>query len=145
MSDARTDRPQPITLNHFDLTDQLARLRADAPIRAHGRDSLSLVRDPGFDLVLVALNAGARMHEHKAPGPISVIVLDGRVAFTARGQRLELGPHGLVTLPNRVLHEVEALEDSAILITIAEPIMHTDPAGLEGEREANARQSDERG
>jgi quercetin dioxygenase-like cupin family protein len=135
MANARTDRPQTITLKDYDLESQLARLRADAPIRAHGRDSLTLVRDPDFDLVLVALNAGASLSEHRAPGPISVIVLDGRVALTAHGERLELGPHGLVTLPARVPHSLEALEESAILITIAAPVTHADPTGLEGEGE----------
>lgn len=136
MTDARKDRPQPISLNRYDLERQVERLRADAPIRAHGRDSLTLVRDPGFDLVLVALNAGAHLPEHRAPGPISVIVLDGRVVFTARGERLELGPHGLVMLPGLVPHSLEALEESAILITIALPVAHHDPTGLEGEGEA---------
>ena len=134
MSDTRTDRPQPITLNRHDLAGQLARLRSEAPIRAHGRDSLTVVRGPGFTLLLVALAAGSGLPDHTAPGPISVLVLDGRVAFTSQGERLELGPHELVTLPARTAHEVMALEDSAILITIAVPITHTDPAGLASKR-----------
>jgi quercetin dioxygenase-like cupin family protein len=122
MSEARTDRPKLATFNRYNLEEQIARLRSDAPIRANGRDSLTLVRDPSFDLVLVALNAKVLLPEHKAPGAISVIVLSGRIAFSANNERLELGLHDVVTLPARVPHEVEALEDSAILITIAMPI-----------------------
>jgi quercetin dioxygenase-like cupin family protein len=136
MTSARTDRPQAIEFQRSNLEEQLLRLRADAPIRAHGRDSLTLIRDPGFDLILVALNAGGQLPEHKAPGPISVIVLDGRIAFSSNGERLELGRHDLITLPAKVLHSVEALEESAILITIAAPITHSDSIGLEGERKA---------
>ena len=130
MTQARTDRPQPIAFNHFDLNTQLARLRTDTPIQAHGRDSLTLVKDSSLDIVLVSLKAKARLPEHKAPGSISVLVLDGRIIFSTLGERLELGAHELLTLPARVLHEVEALEDSAILITIVAPITHNDSIGL---------------
>ncbi|WP_310584819.1 cupin domain-containing protein [Deinococcus sp.] len=133
MSDPRADRPSPLTLHRYALGDQLIRLRADTPIRVHGRDSLTLVRGPVFTLILMALNAGSRLSEHKAPGPITVLVLDGRVAFSAQGERLELGPHDLITLPAHILHEVDALEDCAILVSIAAPVTRTDPKGLESE------------
>ena len=133
MSDPRADRPHPLGLHQYSLAEQLVRLRADAPIRAHGRDSLTLMRDSVFTLILTALSAGSRLPEHRAPGPITVLVLDGRVAFSAQGERLELGPHSLITLPAGVLHEVDALEDSAILVSIAAPVVHTDPKGLENE------------
>jgi quercetin dioxygenase-like cupin family protein len=136
MSNPRTDRPQPVILNHYNLGEQLARLRAEEPLQKHGRDALTLVRDSGMNLVLTVLKSGARLNEHKAPGPISVLVLEGRITFSADGQRLDLGPHGLVTLPARVPHEVEALEDSAILITIASPVAHHDERGLKLEAEA---------
>jgi quercetin dioxygenase-like cupin family protein len=132
----RTERPNSVTLNRYDLGGQFSKLRADAPIRTHGRDSFTLVRDPGMDVVLTVLNAGTHLSKHIAPGPISVLVLEGRIAFTAHGQRLELGPHCLVTLPTHVPHEVEALEESAILITIASPVAHTDHVGIAGEVEA---------
>jgi quercetin dioxygenase-like cupin family protein len=134
----RTERPNSVTLNRYDLGGQFAKLRADAPIRTHGRDSFTLVRDPGMSVVLTVLNAGTHLSKHTAPGPITVLVLEGRIAFTAHGQRLELGPHCLVTLPTHVPHEVEALEESAILITIASPVSHTDPTGLAAERESKS-------
>jgi quercetin dioxygenase-like cupin family protein len=136
MSETRMERPQSVTLNRYDLGGQFTKLRADAPIRTHGRDSFTLVKDPGMDVILTVLNAGTHLSKHSAPGPISVLVLEGRIAFTAHGQRLELGPHCLVTLPTHVPHEVEALEESAILITIASPVAHTDPTGLAAERQA---------
>ncbi|TSA85500.1 cupin domain-containing protein [Deinococcus detaillensis] len=141
MSEGRQDRPQHIALNRYDLKGQLARLRGDAPLAQYGRDSLTLVRDSSFTLLLVALKAGTGLPNHTAPGPISVLVLDGRVAFTSKGERCDLGPHELVTLPARIPHEVMALEDSAILITIADPVTHTDPVGLESEREVKAEES----
>jgi quercetin dioxygenase-like cupin family protein len=115
MSNPRTDRPQPVILNHYNLGKQFARLRAEEPLQKHGRDALTLVRDPGMNLVLTVLKSGARLNEHKAPGPISVLVLEGRITFSAHGQRLNLGP---------------------ILITIASPVAHHDERGLKLEAEA---------
>ncbi len=60
MPNARTDRPQPIIFKSHDLERQLVRLRADSPICACGREALTVVCDPGFDLVIAALNAGVR-------------------------------------------------------------------------------------
>ena len=136
MTQPRFDRPQTIAFNQYHLEQQLSALRSDAPIRAHGRDSVTLVKDAGFSLVLVALERGGRLPEHRAPGAITVLVLGGRIAFTAQGERRELGMHDLITLPVRVPHEVEALEESAILITITAPVTHTDAVGLEAEAEA---------
>jgi quercetin dioxygenase-like cupin family protein len=121
MTQARIDRPQAMTFMGYNLNAQLERLRADTPLEAHGRDSLSLVRDPDVDMILVVLKAGGRLNEHTAPGPISVLVLEGRIVFSTQGQQLEAGAHDLITLPVLVPHAVEALEPSAILITIAAP------------------------
>ena len=126
MTEARIDPPQASFPHPYDLELQLERMRSETPFRTNGRDSFTLVREPGFTLLLVVLSTGATLPEHKAPGPISVLVLEGRVAFSAQGKRLELGLHGLVTLPAQVLHKVEALEDSAILVTIILPITPTD-------------------
>ena len=118
---ARADRPRAATLGLDSLSKDLARMRADTPITKHGRDALTLVRDDTMDLVLIALSVGGTLAEHHAPGAISVLVLDGRIAFSANGQRLEAGAHDLLTLEAGVPHAVEALEPSAILVTIAAP------------------------
>lgn len=136
MARPRTDRLQPITLNRFNLKTQMAQLRADLPIQAHGRDSLTLVRDSSLDIVLVSLKTKAFLPEYKAPGVITVLVLEGRIVFIALGERLELGVHGLVTLPARVLHTVQALEDSSILITIIASVTHPEPVGSTQESSA---------
>ncbi|TSA79512.1 hypothetical protein FNU79_17865 [Deinococcus detaillensis] len=89
----------------------------------------------------MVLKAGTGLPEHTAPGPISVLVLDGCAAFTSQGTQLDLGPHELVTLPARVPHAVMALEDSALLITIAEPVTHTSAVGLGREQQAEKEQA----
>lgn len=121
MSQARTDRPQAVNFTSYNLNAQLERLRADSPFEAHGRGSLSLVRDPDVEIVLLVLREKGHLNQHSATGPISVLVIEGRIVFTAGNQKLEAGVHDLITLPALVPHALEALEPSAILITIAAP------------------------
>jgi quercetin dioxygenase-like cupin family protein len=118
MTQARADRPHAATLAHHALAPLLERMRTEQPLERFGRDSITLVRDDGFDVVLIALKSGGTLHEHRAPGPITVLVLEGRVVFSGKGQHLEAGPHDLLTLEAYATHALQALEPSAVLVTI---------------------------
>jgi quercetin dioxygenase-like cupin family protein len=72
------------------------------------------------------LGPGSKMHEHQAAGPITLQVLSGSIRFQAAGQMLTLGPGEVVILESAVEHEVEALEEDACLLTLANPVWHTE-------------------
>ena len=65
------------------------------------------------------MQSGAFLSEHKAPGAITLQVLEGRIAFFSEGQQVEAGPMELITLTANAVHKVEALVASALLLTIA--------------------------
>jgi len=67
---------------------------------------------------VLALNAGASLSEHENPGEATVYVLSGRVRLTADGQAWDGRTGDLVVVPDK-RHALEALEDSAILLTVA--------------------------
>ena len=75
---------------------------------------------PGARLrqTLMALAAGRVMGEHKSPGDASLLCLQGRVLVHAGDAEVELGPGGLVAVPPQ-RHDVEALEPSVLLLTVA--------------------------
>lgn len=67
---------------------------------------------------LVAMIAGAELAEHENPGEATVLVLRGRVRM-ASGELAWEGRRGdLITVPD-ARHRLEALEDSAVLLTVA--------------------------
>ena len=72
-----------------------------------------------FRVVLMALQANMRVGEHKTEGRISIHMLSGHVRLNASGRTFDLRPGSLVTLDQGSSHEMEAMEESAFLLTIA--------------------------
>ena len=68
--------------------------------------------------VVMAMVGGSELAEHENPGEASVYVLRGRVRLTAGGQSWEGRSGDLLLVPDS-RHSVQALEDSAILMTVA--------------------------
>lgn len=105
----------------FDLQAELHRLRTeDHPWQA-GRNAKTLVKYPNFRILLIGLRAGAHMAEHHAAGAISVQTISGHVLIRAAGRAFDLPEGQLLALEREIPHDVEALAESAILVTIAWP------------------------
>jgi quercetin dioxygenase-like cupin family protein len=69
---------------------------------------------------LIALAAGHRLDEHDSPGEATVHVLHGRVRLVAGDLGWEGSPGDRIVVP-AARHALEALEDSAVLLTVSVP------------------------
>ncbi|NUO92819.1 MAG: cupin domain-containing protein [Dermatophilaceae bacterium] len=67
---------------------------------------------------VVALAAGQSMTEHENPGEATLQVLRGRVRISAGDVDWEGAPGDLLVVP-QARHSLAALEDSAVLLTVA--------------------------
>ena len=67
---------------------------------------------------MIALVGGQRLSEHENPGEATVHVLHGRVRLGAGDDRWDGSPGDLIVVPDR-RHDLEALEDSVVLLTVA--------------------------
>jgi quercetin dioxygenase-like cupin family protein len=111
-----------VPLLQFDLTSELNQLHRDESwLQPAGRSSKTLVKHPDLRIVLIAMKANTRMHEHTAEARISVYTLNGHIRLRLPEQVVELPAGHLLALDECVPHDVEAAEDSAFLLTLSWP------------------------
>lgn len=105
----------------FDLKDELAQLKEDPEWHQRHRNAVTLVKEPHLSVVLVALQKGTRLEPHKTQGPFTLHVINGSVRMQLEKETRMIKPGELIAIEQDIAHEVEALEESAMLLTIAEP------------------------
>jgi quercetin dioxygenase-like cupin family protein len=93
---------------------------AAAKEHSAGRSALTVYGGQGHALrqTLIALAAGRRLGEHESPGEATLQVLRGSVRLHAGENTWEGGAGDYVAIPP-ARHDLEAIEDSAVLLTVA--------------------------
>src|SRR5262249_29454859 len=104
----------------FDFEAEISTLESHRPW-PQGMTSKTLLKTNDLRIVLIVLQAGARMNEHNSDGRISIQVLRGLIRTRVQEQVVDLSPGRLLALDRSIKHDVEAREDSAFLLTIAWP------------------------
>lgn len=122
--------PMAAPFLEFDLTRELDQLRRE-PEWKSGQNARTLVKYDDFRVVLTALKAHSRCPQHQTKGRVSIQTVAGHILVRAKGRTFDLPTGTLLTLDRHLPHDVEALEESAFLITIVWP--HQDRPGLAGE------------
>lgn len=101
--------------------DALAREQLELAARAGGGHAARTVyggHEKVLRQTLVAMVGGAGLSEHQNPGEATVLVLHGRVRLSAGELAWEGSRGDLITVPD-ARHRLEALEDCAVLLTVA--------------------------
>ncbi len=118
---ARPARPLAAPVLTFDLAGEADKLRNESPWLQHGRNAVTLVKYDDFRIVFMLMKPGTRLQEHHASGRISVQTLTGHVRLHLKEQTIDLPAGHLLALERGLAHDVEAVEESAVLLTIAWP------------------------
>ena len=107
----------------LDLARELEQLQHE-PEWASGQNAKTLVKHDTLRVVLAAVKAQVRIPEHQTEGRIAIQTIRGHILVRADGRTFDLRSGSLLVLDQGVRHDVEALEESAFLLTIAWPGSH---------------------
>jgi quercetin dioxygenase-like cupin family protein len=112
-------RPAAGRMLSLKIMDEAARLKAKPEWSSANRLAVSLVKDDALNILLMLLKKGARLAKHRTRGPIAVHVLSGLVRFDTGSQSAELAAGSMAALDRDVVHELEALDESLVLLITA--------------------------
>lgn len=102
----------------LDLNREIEQLRSEGRWQS-GHTAKTLAKYSDFRVVLIVMKSGGRLEKHQTEGRISVHALDGRIRFSTAERSVELAAGQMLMLEHDIPHDVEAVDDSAILLTIA--------------------------
>ncbi len=103
----------------FDLSVEVERLQTEESWRQGTRNAKTLVKEPDLRIVVIALRQGGWMEEHRAQAPLHPDADGTRAPPRARPD--DRPADQVLLLDPNVAHDVEALDESAFLLTIAWP------------------------
>ncbi len=104
----------------LDLMTMAKQLQIEAAW-SNGRNSRTLVKHRDFRMVLTVMRAGAHLHRHHARGTVLIQVLSGYIRARVLGEVVEAPAGHALSLDPNLEHEIEAVDESALVITIAWP------------------------
>jgi quercetin dioxygenase-like cupin family protein len=112
--------PHPLTGTAltFDLAAEAEALKREPTWQQSGHNAKTLVKHADVRVVLIALRKGARMQEHKTDQCVTLHALAGRLRLHLPDESLDLPTGALMALDHTVVHDVEALEESVLLLTL---------------------------
>lgn len=108
----------------FDLPAILGNMKQEPTWRTAKRNAMTLVKQPVFRVVLVALQAGAEIGAHETEGPVTVQAIEGRLTIAVGTEAFVLGAGQLLVLRPGQRHTVHAEAESAFLLTLAAEAVH---------------------
>jgi quercetin dioxygenase-like cupin family protein len=117
-------RPHPQSLSgpilECDLAREVEELHRE-PEWESGQNAKTLVKYGDFRVVLTTLKAHRKVPLHQTDGRVSIQGLSGHALLRAEGRTFDLTPGRIVTFDRGVVHELEAIDECAVLQTIAWP------------------------
>ncbi|WP_376794240.1 cupin domain-containing protein [Thermogemmatispora sp.] len=103
--------------SHFRVFD----LAASAAFRSEGPTVRVLWESATARLLLLALQTGQQLRQHRTSYQALIQVISGHLLFSLEHERISMRAGTLLHLEPHVAHSVEALQDSIFLITLIGP------------------------
>ncbi len=116
-----TSRHLDAPLLHLDLARAFEGLKQGKTWEANGHNAKTLVKYPDLRVVLIALKRGVALGSHHTIGRLTLQTLEGHVRVKVSTGDADLPQGALLALGPSITHDVEAVNESLVLLTIAWP------------------------
>lgn len=104
--------------NRFDLAALELELRREPAYHADGHTARTLIQAPDLHVVFVVMRGGVKIPEHHADHAASVQTYTGNLVVRLAGARADLPVGRILKIDQGLAHDVEALADSAFVLTL---------------------------
>ena len=111
------------SMNLTELIDEQLTLAGQGDTSGRSARTIHGGKDNALRQTVVVMLAGHRMDEHISPGEATLLVLAGSVRIHTADRQIDVGEGDFVVIP-RDRHSVDALEDTAFLLTVIKPVGH---------------------
>ena len=123
-SSQTTERSLDRPVMTLDLPAILGSMKQEETWRRARRNAMTLVKQPIFRIVLVALQAGAEIGAHETEGPVTVHAIEGRLTIRVGADEVSLNAGQLLILRPGLRHSMYAHDDAAFLLTLTAEALH---------------------
>jgi len=120
-SGVRDSRALRDPLMTFNVLDEIARLAGEPQWGDGDRNSIVLAKDARFRMLLSVLREGARLADEDAEATLSVHLITGSVSVRRDDRESLLVPGEIAVLEAGASWSIDALAESAVLLTLAWP------------------------
>ena len=113
-----TAAANPVVLHGIKLLDLEAESESIAAAHDPVRSARTLARLDTLRLTLMKLKSGAKVKQHHTDHELSIHTVSGHVSIQTPHGRFELPQGRIAVLGRGLVHDIEAQEESAILVTV---------------------------
>ena len=118
------ERPLDGAWLSFDLPVMLKRIKAEDTWHSSSRNAMTLMKSRGQRIVLIAMHRKTEIPMHRADGQLSLQVIQGSLRVHTDAQAITLGKGELLALHAEIPHAIEAMRESAFLLTLSTEAAH---------------------
>ena len=105
-----------MALQHAASGERIALQRGEDDIATF--TSIALAKTEHMELIRLVVTKDKPMPEHRVEGEVTVLCLEGEIAFDAHGRTIVLRPNEMVYLAGGEPHAIRANQDAVALMTI---------------------------
>lgn len=118
------ERPLDAAWLSFDLPVMLKRIKAEDTWRSSDRNAMTLMKSRGQRIVLIAMHGSTEIPMHRTDGQLSLQVIEGTLRVHTDAQVVTLKTGELLALHAEIPHAIEAIHESAFLLTLSTEATH---------------------